>query len=127
MLPRLLLGIDVLLAPFASAHAQDPAPKAYRVLLVGNSLTYTHNLPALLRAVGASQGATITTEAYAAPGGTLDDRWDEGHVATALRGRTFDAVVLQEQGGHLAACVASLQEQRRRRVMQWHAQCAWSG
>lgn len=113
MLPRLLLGLAALLAPFAVVHAQDAAPRAYRVLLVGNSLTYTNNLPALLRAVGASQGATIATETYAAPGGTLDDRWDEGHVAAALRARKFDAVVLQEQGGHLAACMASLQEQRK--------------
>jgi hypothetical protein len=83
------------------------------VLLVGNSLTYTNNLPALLRAVGASQGTTITTETYAAPGGKLDDRVDEGHVSAALLARKFDAIVLQEQGGHLAACMASVQEQRK--------------
>lgn len=44
------------------------------MLLVGNSLTYTNNLPALLRAVGASQGTPIATESYAAPGGTLAER-----------------------------------------------------
>ena len=113
MPPRLLLGLSFLLAPFASVQAQTPAPKEYRVLLVGNSLTYTNNLPALLRAVGASQGTSITTETYAAPGGKLDDRWEEGHVAAALHARKFDAVVLQEQGGHLAACMSSLQEQRK--------------
>ena len=113
MPPRFLLGLSLLLAPFAGVQAQDPAPKEYRVLLVGNSLTYTNNLPALLRAVGASQGTTIVTETYAAPGGTLDDRLDEGHVAAALRARKFDAIVLQEQGGHLAACMASAQEQRK--------------
>ena len=115
MSPRLLFGLclGLLLAPFASVHAQDPAPKEYRVLLIGNSLTYTNNLPALLRAVGASQGTPITTETYAAPGGKLDDRWDDGHAAAALRARKFDAVVLQEQGGHLAACMSSVQEQRK--------------
>lgn len=113
MSPRLLLGFSLLLAPFACAQAQDPAPKEYRVLLVGNSLTYTNNLPALLRAVGASQGTPITTETYASAGGKLDDRWDEGHVATALRNGKYDTVVLQEQGGHLAACMSSLQEQRK--------------
>ena len=113
MPPRLLLGLSLLLAPFASVQAQTPAPKEYRVLLVGNILTYTNNLPALLRAVGASQGTSITTETYAAPGGKLDDRWEEGHVAAALHARKFDAVVLQEQGGHLAACMSSLQEQRK--------------
>lgn len=110
MPPRFLLGLSLLLAPFASVQAQDPTPTEYRVLLVGNSLTYTNNLPALLRAVGMSQGSTVHTETYAAPGGKLDDRWDEGHVAAALNARKFDAVVLQEQGGHLAACAASAEE-----------------
>ena len=113
MSPRLLLGLAFLLIPFTCAQAQEPAQKEYRVLLVGNSLTYTNNLPALLRAVGASQGTSITTETYAVPGGKLDDRVDEGHVSGALRARKFDAIVLQEQGGHLAACMASAQEQRK--------------
>jgi hypothetical protein len=94
------------------APAAGPA-REWRVLFVGNSLTYVNNLPALLRALGESQGAAITTETWAAPGGTLADRWRGGHVAEALRTRRFDVVVLQEQGGHLAACMASAQEQRR--------------
>lgn len=90
-----------------------PIPvREYRVLLVGNSLMYTNNLPALLRAVGAAQGTSIATESYAAPGGTLAERWKDGHVAAALRDRRFDVVVLQEQGGHLAACMAGAKEQR---------------
>lgn len=106
------LCVGLLLACALPAYAQAPV-REYRVLLVGNSLTYTNNLPALLRAVGASQGTPITTETYAGAGGTLNERWTEGHVANALRARKFDAVVLQEQGGHLAACMASLQEQRK--------------
>ena len=53
-------------------------------VLVGNSLTYVNNLPALLRALGESQGMAITTETYAEPGGTLAERWREGHVAEGL-------------------------------------------
>ncbi len=113
MLPRLLLGLSLLFAPFASVQAQDPTPTEYRVLVVGNSLTYTNNLPALLRVVAASQGTTITTETYAAPGGTLAERWRDGKAAEALRTRKFDVVVLQEQGGRLAACPASAVEQRK--------------
>ncbi|HSD17046.1 MAG TPA: hypothetical protein VLC71_07310 [Thermomonas sp.] len=111
MPPRFLLGLALLLAPFASVQAQDPAPKEYRVLLVGNSLTYTNNLPALLRAVGASQGTTITTETYAAPGGTLSERWRDGKAAEALRTRKFDVVVLQEIGGQVG-CLSSAAQTR---------------
>jgi hypothetical protein len=98
----------------SSAPAQDAAPpKAYRVMLVGNSLTYTNNLPALLRAVGASQGVRIETETWAAPGGTLAERVKDGHAQQSLRATRFDAVVLQEQGGKLAACLTSAQDQRK--------------
>ncbi len=98
----------------SSAPAQDAAPpKAYRVMLVGNSLTYTNNLPALLRAVGASQGVRIETETWAAPGGTLAERMQDGHVAASLQARPVDVAVMQEQGGKLAACMASAQEQRK--------------
>jgi len=112
-LRHFLLCIGLLAATPAIAQTGAAPPREYRVLLVGNSLTYTNNLPALLRAVGASQGTPIATESYAAPGGTLAERWKEGRVAAALDDRKFDAVVLQEQGGHLAACMASLQEQRK--------------
>jgi hypothetical protein len=113
-LKKILLSAALACAGVLPAHAQSTAAAPpLRVLLVGNSLTYTNNLPALLRAVGAAQGTPIATESYAAPGGTLIERWNEGHVADALRNRSFDAVVLQEKGGHLAACMASLQEQRK--------------
>lgn len=112
---RTLLGIILLacIPILTAAQTFTADQREYRVLMVGNSLTYTNNLPALLRAVGASQGIRITTESYAAPGGTLTERWKEGHVAEALRQRIFDAVVLQEQGGHLAACTADQQTQHK--------------
>jgi hypothetical protein len=113
----ILAGIACSLAapPAIAQQADVPAGtgQATAVLFVGNSLTYVNNLPALLRALGDAQGVAITTETWAEPGGTLADRWREGHVAEALRARHFDVVVLQEQGGHLSACMASAQEQRK--------------
>ena len=112
-MPRLVLILLLILLSAVSlrSHAQDtPSPREYRVLMVGNSITYTNNLPALLRAVGASQGTTITTETYAAPNGKLAERWHEGHVADALRTRKFDVVVLQEMGGKLAGCMATSEQ-----------------
>lgn len=111
---KLLLLALLGCAGFLPAHGQDGAVPAgeYRVLFVGNSLTYTNNLPALLRAVGASQGARITTETYAAPGGTLSERWRDGMAAKALRERKFDVVVLQEIGAQLG-CLSSASQQRK--------------
>ena len=60
----LLLAAWLVGTSLMPVHAQTDATPAreYRVLLVGNSLTYTNNLPALLRAVGASQGTPIATD-----------------------------------------------------------------
>lgn len=122
---RFLLGLTFLLAPLATVQAQEPAPDEYRVLLVGNSLIYTNNLPALLRAVGASQGTTITTETYAAPDGTLSERWHDGKAADALRTRKFDVVVLQEMGGKLA-CLASAAQRTAPCAASLHAHEAFA-
>lgn len=112
----LLLSIALLCTASTHAHPASADSTAgqteYSVLLVGNSLTYTNNLPALLRAVGAANGVSITTTTFAAPGGVLSERLSEGHVANALRSRHYDALLLQEQGGHLAACMASASAQR---------------
>ncbi len=109
----LLMSFSALLAAPLTSYAQAATEKReYRVLMAGNSLTYTNNLPALLRAVGASQGTAITTETYAAPGGTLTERLRDGRVTHALRGSTFDIVVLQEMGGQLG-CLASASQQRK--------------
>lgn len=92
-----------------AAPAAAPAPTQYRVLLVGNAMSYTNNLPALLRAIGAAQGTPIITETFAAPGGTLSDRLNDGHASAALARNHYDVVLLQEQGGNLAACQTKAQ------------------
>lgn len=95
------------LVPMA-AVAQDAAPATtIRVLFVGNSLTYTNNLPRLVRAIAGSQagGPAIETATYAIPGAELDALWDAGHAASALREGRWDVVVLQERGG-LVSCIA---------------------
>ena len=83
------------------------APRELRVLFVGNSLVYVNNLPATLRALADAQATPvrITTATFAAPGGTVAERWKDGHAAAALRGGTWDAIVLQERGGLLACMV----------------------
>lgn len=94
--------------PVASAQEAAPpgATPPIRVMFVGNSLTYANNMPRIVRAIAASQpsGPVIETATYALPGAELDDLWDDGHAAEALRGGDWDVVVLQELGG-LTGCV----------------------
>lgn len=108
-----VVALLLLLALAGLAHAQQEptTPRTYRVLFVGNSLTYVNDLPATLRALAASQPvpATIETQTFVAPGGTLAERWDDGHAAAALGQGHWDAVVLQERGGLMACMVDSAQ------------------
>nr|WP_295381711.1 hypothetical protein [Pseudoxanthomonas sp.] len=104
----LLLG-----ACIAHAAAQSPgnAPTGrptLRVLLIGNSLVYTNNLPGLLRSLARAQdaGPLIETETYVMPGAELAQHWKSGTAAKALGRGQWDFVILQERGG-LLACAAS--------------------
>lgn len=83
------------------AIAASSSPK---VLLVGNSLSYVNNLPALFNGLarlspvaGAAQAGLI-----AAPGGNITERWDDGVVARELQSGRWNVLVLQERGGLLA-------------------------
>lgn len=97
----------------APARAQDAATAPVRVMFVGNSLVYANDLPRLLRALAAAQPGRrgIATSTWAAPGGTLAERWDDGHAAAALAASHWDVLVLQERGG-LLACMASVERRR---------------
>lgn len=107
-LPALLL----LAIAFAGNTAQPQA--SLKVMLLGNSLVYTQNVPGLLRALAAAQseGPNIETATFVAPGGTLAERWKDGVAAKALREGQWDVLVLQERGG-LLACMASPQQRQQ--------------
>lgn len=111
-----LLALVVLSAasPVGFAATPEPARPELRVLFVGNSLTYTNNLPGLLRALAAAQpdGPRIVTATYAAPGGTIGERWKDGEASAALDAQHWDAIVLQERGGLLACMVEREQRQQ---------------
>ncbi|HET9483101.1 MAG TPA: hypothetical protein VFO79_04020 [Xanthomonadales bacterium] len=78
-----------------------------RVLFIGNSYTYVNNVPALVEAVAASAGGrAIDAEMLVVPGATLADFVEAGTVLERLSRESWDAVVLQELGGHLA-CLSS--------------------
>lgn len=99
-----------------SARAQSgPALLDYRVLFVGNSLTYVNNLPAVVAALAAAQPDPISVETatYVQGGGSLAERWQEGTAASALRRGGWDAIVLQERGA-VPACVARAATRRER-------------
>ena len=90
------------LALAASAAAQPggdgrAAREPLRVLFVGNSLTATNDLPAIVAALAAAAKRVPIEYGTVAPGGVnLEDHWTFTGARDALLARPWDVVVLQQ-------------------------------
>ena len=75
-----------------------------RVLFVGNSLTYTYNVPQLVRqlAVAAGKPTPIITSRTAGDY-ALEDHWNEGQVQRDLRDGQYNVMILQQGPSTLTA------------------------
>ncbi len=121
--PLVLLLLAGLLAPAAcsappapepvvATPAPTPEPTAepgLRVLFVGNSYTFSHDLPKILEQIaGATEGGPeITTRMIAEPGWTLQQHWDDRRALAEIRGGSWTHVVLQ---GHSLSTVQARED-----------------
>jgi hypothetical protein len=86
-----------LLALLAGPSAAPTAAPPLRVLMVGNSFTYYHDLPqtlARLSTLGAPR--RLEVRAIAPDGAMLEGHWQSGEAVRALEKERFDVLVLQE-------------------------------
>lgn len=70
--------------------------KSIHVLFVGNSLTYTHNLPVRVEQVAKTHGVKLTTEVLAYANYALEDHWNDGELQKRIASNTFQYVVVQQ-------------------------------
>ena len=102
--------------PCASASVgalDNSAPAApQRVLVVGNSLVYVNNVPALVSAM-APADAPIVTDMLIAAGGDMSERLGDGAVAREISSGRWQVLVLQERGGLLACLDKPAQRDER--------------
>ena len=84
----------------AQGRACDPSPPtrsdAKKVLFVGNSLTYTNDLPSLVAGIGARKGVLIEKEMLAFANYALEDHWNEGCIQKLIMSGYYDFVVVQQ-------------------------------
>jgi len=66
------------------------------ILFVGNSLTYSNDLPKLVRDLGILNGKSIATETLALPNYALEDHWNDGSLQQLICQANFDFVVVQQ-------------------------------
>lgn len=84
------------LALFAAAGLTAAEPQS--VLFIGNSLTFTNDLPQVLAALAQAGGRPPLELGRELVGGrTLAQHWSEGRALAALRARPWTWVVLQDQ------------------------------
>ncbi len=70
--------------------------KKYSVLFIGNSLTYTNDLPALVVHLAKEKNIEVATETMAFANYALEDHWNDGQVQTMIAEKKFDFVVVQQ-------------------------------
>lgn len=105
-----LAGLVLIAASCNRSTGPDRAPNgSLRVLFIGNSLTDTHDLPAMLEAIADSAGRRrIHSGAVTFPGVSLEDHWQRGDALAAIDSRQWDIVVLQQGPSSLDASRAHL-------------------
>lgn len=102
----LLLALAGPMYPGPATAAPD---KGLRLLFLGNSLTYVHNVPDLVKRLATAAGKpTPTVEMRAAPNLGLEDHWKDGWVAKALQKGHYDVMIMQQGPSTLAASGADL-------------------
>jgi hypothetical protein len=68
----------------------------FNILFIGNSLTYTNNLPKLVKNSAKLKGIIIKTKMIALPNYAIMDHWDEGKVQQLITSKHYDFVIIQQ-------------------------------
>jgi len=93
-----------------ASRADTAPPPALRVLFVGNSLTETNDLPAVVESLAAAGGRRLETRTVAFGGFSLEDHWHAGAARAALADGHWDVVVMQQGPSALPESQANLRE-----------------
>ena len=94
----LILSLVLLLSCHGGRQAIENTTKNSKVsiLFIGNSLTYTNDLPALVKKSAKERGIVLTTKMMAYPNYAIADHWDEGKVQKLIASKKYDYVILQQ-------------------------------
>ena len=94
LLPMLLLGACIL-DPDPKEETEPFGDADLSVLFVGNSLTYTNDMPVMLQVIAEVAGKSFEYRSLTAPNFSLEDHWVRGarDLITDLKA---DVVVLQQ-------------------------------
>jgi hypothetical protein len=107
--PLLLVLLALVTAGCAQAQLNE-GQEPLRVLFVGNSLTHTNDLPAVVATLARGLGTEIEYETIAPGGMSLEDHWNAGRVPAEIASGKWDAVVMQQGPSALPESQVNLRE-----------------
>ncbi|MBC7949867.1 MAG: SGNH/GDSL hydrolase family protein [Chitinophagaceae bacterium] len=70
--------------------------KQWKILFVGNSLTYANDVPSIINELARQEGREMTSSSFLFPDYSLEDHWNEGKVKAELEKGDYDFVVAQQ-------------------------------
>lgn len=92
----LCLFTNLFICSAQSQASQKNAERDLQILFIGNSLTYTNNLPQLVRKSLKSNGAKSRVKSIALPNYALSDHWQDGSIQREIGTGNYDFVILQQ-------------------------------
>jgi hypothetical protein len=87
---------------------RPPEQGGLRVLFIGNSLTYSNDLPLIVQALAKAAGQPMYVDSVTFGGFSLDDHWNSGEALKAIARQKWDVVVLQHGPSSLLSSRAEL-------------------
>lgn len=67
-----------------------------KILFIGNSLTYTNDMPLILEKIGLHFHKKIETEMVCLPNYAIIDHWNDGKIQQKIASENFDYVIIQQ-------------------------------
>jgi len=80
----------------AETRPEPPSGPGLRVLFLGNSLTYSNDLPTLVQAVARAAGEDMDVDVIAGGGACLEDHWHNGNAVRRIKAGGWHFVVMQQ-------------------------------
>jgi hypothetical protein len=99
----LLLATSVL-ACLGNATGPQVQGAGRRVLFIGNSHTYTNDVPGLVQALAAARAESIAVASTASPNLALIDHWNGGSARSDIARGGWEIIVLQQGWTPAGAC-----------------------
>lgn len=86
----------IYLSFFFFVQGVSQSDQTANILFIGNSLTYTNDLPSLVEKVAKTKGILVNTKMIAFPNYGLEDHWNDKEIHKLIKSKNYDYVIVQQ-------------------------------